>query len=66
MSFVVYNMDKQEKSDLEKYIKFFCVKAVQAVCQSRSGEKTKLPCDPNVNGGNYWVSYAKIMFKYLS
>lgn len=48
-------LPSQEKKDLDKFMKFFTLKAAQIIVQSRLGEKVHTKCDPD-SSGTVWVS----------
>lgn len=45
----------QDRKDLERFSKFFILKAVQVIVQSRLGEKMKFPSRASSSGAD-WVS----------
>ncbi|XP_075229468.1 autophagy-related 13 isoform X2 [Lycorma delicatula] len=47
----------QEKKDLDKFMKFFTLKAAQIIVQSRLGEKVHTKCDPD-SSGTVWFNLA--------
>lgn len=46
-----------DKKELEKYVKMFCTKAVQAIVQSRLGEKIQTLSNQR-SLSNDWVRYS--------
>lgn len=44
-----------DKKDLDKYTKFFTLKATELIVQSRLGEKISTSCKPHSSGPD-WVS----------
>lgn len=50
-----YNLPKEERSDLDRYLKNLAMKTTQVICQARLGEKVKTACEPNPSLRNYWV-----------
>lgn len=47
-------LSNQDKKDLEKFTKFFALKAAQIIIQSRLGEKVTTNCKPQTTGKD-WV-----------
>lgn len=47
-------LSMQDKKEMDKFIKFFALKATQIIVQSRLGEKVSTPCKPNTSGTD-WV-----------
>jgi len=47
-----------EKKDLDKFTKNLSIKIVQAVVQSRLGEKVNVPSQPDTSGGTSWYNLA--------
>lgn len=50
------HVSTQERRELDKYIKFFSAKSVQAIIQSRLGERIHSRCKVQ-SSGNDWVSW---------
>lgn len=59
------NRGASDKRELEKYVKMFGTKAVQAIVQSRLGDKIQTFSNPR-SLSNDWVSEITIFAKYLS
>lgn len=49
-------LSNQDKKDLDKFTKFFALKAAQIIIQSRLGEKVQTQCKPQTTGKD-WVSH---------
>lgn len=48
-------LSNQDRKDLDKFTKFFALKAAQIIIQSRLGEKVTTSCKPQTTGKD-WVS----------
>lgn len=57
-------ISSQDKKDLDKFIKYLGLKAVQVIVQSRSGQKVCTQCKPNSSGTN-WVCHNDNLFYLL-
>jgi len=51
-------MSPADQKDLEKFIKYLAVKAVQVVVQARLGERVTAPSKPDTSGGTSWFNLA--------
>lgn len=49
----------QDKKELDKFTKFFVLKAAQIIVQSRFGDKVHTKCKPHSSGTD-WVSLVSI------
>lgn len=47
-----------DQKDLDKFIKYLAVKAVQVVVQARLGERVTAPSKPDTTGGTSWFNLA--------
>lgn len=47
-------LSNQDRKDLDKFTKFFALKAAQIIIQSRLGEKVTTNCKPQTTGKD-WV-----------
>jgi len=45
-----------EQKDLDKFLKYLSMKAVQVVVQSRLGDPLKAPSNPDITGGTTWFN----------
>jgi len=52
------NISAADQKDLEKFIKYLAVKAVQVVVQARLGERVTAPSKPDTSGGTSWFNLA--------
>lgn len=51
---MAFKLSTQDKKDLDKFTKFFALKAAQIIVQSRLGEKVQTLCKPQTTGKD-WV-----------
>jgi len=52
------NISAADQKDLDKFIKYLAVKAVQVVVQARLGERVTAPSKPDTSGGTSWFNLA--------
>lgn len=57
-------LSTQEKTDLDKFIKFWALKSAQIIVQSRLGDKASIPSNPQTTVD--WVSPIKAYFIFIS
>lgn len=57
-------LSNQDRKDLDKFTKFFALKAAQIIIQSRLGEKVTTNCKPQTTGTD-WVSGVNIEIKKM-
>lgn len=57
-------LSNQDKKDLDKFTKFFALKAAQIIIQSRLGEKVTTHCKPQTTGRD-WVSYKNKIIYFI-
>ncbi|XP_078660886.1 autophagy-related protein 13-like [Branchiostoma floridae x Branchiostoma belcheri] len=48
------NLSPQDKKDLDKYIKFLCLKSIQVIVQSRLGDKVRTKSKPSTTGADWF------------
>jgi len=53
-----HKLSTSDKKDLDKFTKYLSIKAVQAVVQSRLGEKSNMPSIFDTSGGTSWYNLA--------
>lgn len=51
---MAFKLSAQDKKDLEKFTKFFALKAAQIIVQSRLGEKVQTQCKPHTTGKDWF------------
>jgi len=49
------NTREQDRKELEKYVRFFVIKAVQIIVQARLGQRVFTECK-TISAGSDWVS----------
>lgn len=57
-------LSAQDKKDLEKFTKFFALKAAQIIVQSRLGEKVQTQCKPQTTGKD-WVCFSSTLITII-
>lgn len=58
ISRMALKLSNQDRNDLDKFTKFFALKAAQIIIQSRLGKKVTTSCKPQTTGKD-WVSLFK-------